>query len=333
MGNQYKMKTHEEFMEEILAIRPTINITGKYQGCNTPIQWFCDKGHECYTSPKMLKKGYGCRTCKYISMKQNRMITQEEIERRIYDINPNIKVVGEYLGQKEKLECECLFCNTVFKITPPHKNSQRLINCPVCSDGISYPNKLIRNVLQTFPVENMEYEYSPDWAKPYYYDAYFQFNGNEYVVEMDGGFHFKQGFKSGSRSETTEDIQARDREKDKLAKEHNVTMIRIDARESLLDYIKENILSSKLSILFDFSNFNWMNCHAKSMNSDVKETCDLYNKGYSVSEIAPLLNHNVTAIRDYLHKGIEIGWCNYIPRHNILVYDKHTLEKFMNLKK
>ena len=52
-----KKKTHEEFMEEILAIRPNINITGVYQGCNIPIQWFCEEGHECYTSPKMLKKG------------------------------------------------------------------------------------------------------------------------------------------------------------------------------------------------------------------------------------------------------------------------------------
>lgn len=252
---------------------------------------------------------------------------KKKLKKRISDINPNIKVIGKYLGQKERLECQCLLCDTVFKITPPHKNSQKPIWCPVCSDGISYPNKLIRNILQKLPVENLDYEYSPTWAKPYFYDTYFKFSGDEYIVEMDGGFHYDKYFNNNSKRENPKYVRERDNLKDVLAIKHNIKIIRIDSQKSEIDYIKKNILESELSTLFDFENFDWMDCHAKSMKSDIKEACDLYNKGYNVNEIATLLNHNVTSIRNYLHKGTEIGWCNYQPRNSFIVYDKHTLEK------
>lgn len=333
MGEKCVKKTHEQFMEEILAIRPNINITGIYQGCNIPIQWFCEEGHECYTSPKMLKKGYGCRTCKYISMKQNRMVTQEEIEKRIYDVNPNIRVTGKYLGQKERLECQCLLCDTVFKITPPHKNSQKPIWCPVCSDGISYPNKLIRNILQKLPIENLDYEYSPTWAKPYFYDTYFQFNGDEYIVEMDGGFHYDKYFNNNSKRENPKYVRERDDLKDVLAIEHNIKIIRIDSQKSEIDYIKKNILESELSTLFDFENFDWMDCHVKSMKSDVKEVCDLYNNGKDINEIASLVNHSESTIKSYLKKGNEIGWCEYFYKPNsFIVYSKYTLDELYRFK-
>ena len=63
--------------------------------------------------------------------------------------------------------------------------------CPVCSDGVSYPNKYVRNLLKQLPIENLEYEWKPEWGKQYSYDNYFIYNEKEYIVEADGAQHFK----------------------------------------------------------------------------------------------------------------------------------------------
>ena len=55
-----------------------------------------------------------------------------------------------------------------------------------CSDGISYPNKFSYELLSQLPVTNVIHEYNPHWLKPYRYDNYFEFDGDKYILEMDG---------------------------------------------------------------------------------------------------------------------------------------------------
>ena len=59
------------------------------------------------------------------------------------------------------------------------------LSCDVCGDGISYPNKFIRNLFKQLKLD-VKYEWRPEWIVPYYYDNYFEYNGNKYIVEMDG---------------------------------------------------------------------------------------------------------------------------------------------------
>lgn len=325
----FKKKTHEQFVEETMAIRPNIKIVGKYKGYDTPIEWICENGHDCCSKPYSIRKGQGCYACGYERVSQALMLSQEEIEKRIHNANPNVKVVGEYLGQKEKIKCQCLLCDSYFDLNIVNNIENKPIWCPVCSDGVSYPNKFIRNVLQKLPVENLKYEYQPEWAKPYFYDTYFQYKDKSYIIEMDGGFHYGNEFKiNGRKNKTFQEVQAVDYKKDELAFEHDIEMIRIEAKVSEMNYIKENILNSKLAELFDFTDFDWLYCHMKSTKSDVKTVCNLFNEGIDISEIALSVGCCETTAKEYLKKGNEFGWCNYIYRPSpIIVYDKHTLER------
>ena len=127
---------------------------------------------------------------------------------------------------------------------------------------------------------------------------------------MDGGFHYDQNF----GEQTPEKVIERDKIKEKLAKEHNIKLIRIDCQKSDKDYISKNILNSVLSKMFDLSNIDWNECHANSLKSIVKQSCDLYEEGYSSYKIAEILKCSVGTIMRYLKLGTELSWCDY-PRH------------------
>lgn len=250
--------------------------------------------------------------------------TQDEFVSEINKINPDIEVLGEYVNAFTKIKCRCKLCGAIFDIVPANIVHRNNISCPTCSDGISYPNKFVRNVLGKLPLQNLTYEYKIDGNNQYSYDDYFIYNSQEYVIEVDGAQHYEDG---KFWNDTSEEQQNRDKEKDELAKRNNIIVIRIDARKSDPLYLKDSIINSDLSSIVDLSNINWEECHTKSLNSLVKEVCDLYNDGYRNIDIVretKLGRHTVTK---YLKIGNELGWCKYINQlsKEIKVYDKNDM--------
>ena len=73
--------------------------------------------------------------------------TQDEFVSEINKINPDIEVLGEYVNAFTKIKCRCKLCGAIFDIVPANIVHRNNISCPTCSDGISYPNKFVRNVL------------------------------------------------------------------------------------------------------------------------------------------------------------------------------------------
>jgi len=101
--------------------------------------------------------------------------------------------------------------------------------------------------------------------------------------------------------------------KDRLAKEHDVILIRIDCLESNKEYISNSILNSELSKIFDLSNIDWNYCAEKAMKNIEKEVCDFYNISDDkypsyISQHFHIDRHTVVK---YLKHGMELGWCNY----------------------
>ena len=186
------------------------------------------------------------------------------------------------------------------------------IGC-TCSDKISYPNKFAYSFLdqlnEIYGFEYLEREYSPEWIGRKRYDNYFIYNGKEYILEMDGGWHKKDNKISG---QTKEESKAIDDYKDLKAREHGVEVIRIDCEKSELEFIKQNILNSELCELFDLSIIDWLECEESALNNRVKETCDLWNSGiHSTKEIAEIMKLNRSTVLSYLKKGSEYKWCSF----------------------
>ena len=205
-------------------------------------------------------------------------------------------------------------------------------SCPKCGDGISYPNKIGFNLLEQLGI-NFEFEYNPDWIKPKRYDFYFILNGKQYILEMDGYWHNNDNKLSG---QTAEESQAIDDYKDMKAKENGIEVIRIDCKISDLEYIKNNILTSKLNELFNLNNIDWLKCEEFACSSFVKIACDYWNSGIrNARKIGEIMKICRAVIIKYLKQGTELNLCCYnskqIMKENILNTIDYKKRKIIQL--
>ena len=322
-----RRKTHEEFIEEMESIDPNIEILGKYEKDNIKIKCRCKICEYIWdATPSNLLAGKRCRRCADNKRRKLYAIPQENFVNCIQTINQNIEIIGDYVNCHTKVLSKCKLCGSEFYINPDNVFTYKRINCPVCSDGISYPNKYIRNFLKQLPIENLEYEWKLKDYKQYSYDNYFVYNDTEYIVEADGAQHYQKN-KFGKWK--PDEVQERDKIKNELATNHNIKMIRIDCQKSEANYIKEKILCSELSSIFDLSNIDWDLCNREALNSLVKQVCDLYKDGYRNIDIVNELQLDRHTVTKYLKIGSELGWCRYINqlKKEIYVFDKTTMEK------
>lgn len=201
----------------------------------------------------------------------------------------------------KSLDFVCDICGKDFKMSPNGFG----FNFPCeCYSSDSYPNRLIQEVFNQLKIpyirELRKCHFS--WCGKYRYDLYFEINDIAYIVEMDGFFH------------KDEKLEV-DRIKDDLAIANNVKVIRIDCdydkMENRLQYIKDNILKSKLAMIFDLSNINWDDIDMKLLTSSItKEICDLRNQGFTNKEITDILNTSVSVVDSHLKIGKNNGLLN-----------------------
>ena len=306
--------THEGFIEKLKKqnkhfANGEFVIMDQYVNYSTKLHCKCFLGHTWAVTPAhLLHDGYGCPFCygNAIWKGFNDLWTvRADVAELLKNPDDGYRF-GQYSNQKTEFvcpKCNCIVIKSVDSV------SRQGLSCSICSDGISYPNKFGRALLKQLPVEYVQYEYSPEWARPYRYDNFFKYKGKSYILEMDGAFHFED--KPYSRSSLKERMQV-DNIKTKNAINKGIVVIHIDCRISKFDYIKESVLQSPLAQLFNLSLIDWNLCDKASCNSLVKMACDLYMSGvYSTKTIGEVLCVTRKAVVDYLKRGSRVGWCNY----------------------
>lgn len=264
-----------------------------------------------------LMNNLGCAVC------SNRRIvigyndintTNPELARLLW--NPEDGYKYTYQSNKS-VDFKCPNCQS--KVANKSINSvcNQGLSCPRCSDGVSYPEKVMYNILyQTDEV--FEYQKIFNWAMDKKYDYYIPIL--KCLIELHGGQHYREANNWRSfDDEQQNDITKRDLAFDygKVDVEHYIV---IDCSVSELKYIKNNILNSKLSRLLDFSKVNWAIVGEFSAGSLVKTVCDLWKESEDVvtSEIVTKTGLSRTTVIRYLKKGKELGWCNYDPREEMV---------------
>lgn len=214
----------------------------------------------------------------------------------------------------KKLKFKCLDCGRVkdklMAINTLY--NRKSISC-ICNDGISYPEKFIYSILEqlnitfVFQLTNKNFE----WCNKYKYDFYFELDNKKYIIEADGKFH---KFDNNMNGQTKEESKSIDDEKDRLAEEHEIEVIRINCELSDLCFIKNKVLKSKLNKLFNLKQIKWSKCEDFALSNLVKKVCKIKrdNPDISTIEIGKTIKiHQSTVIR-YLKKGNEIwDWVNY----------------------
>lgn len=184
------------------------------------------------------------------------------------------------------------------------------INCS-CKDGVSYPNKVMFNVLSQLDIK-FTTEYSPEWIKPKRYDFYFNLSNKKYILEMDGYFHSNYNSMS---NQTADESKAIDNYKDSQARLHGIEVIRIDCNygnNDRFDYIKQDIVD-KLNKLFDLSVIDWNSCGEYALNNLVKLACEykMNNPNLTTGDISNIMGYCSGTILKWLKQGAEINLCFY----------------------
>lgn len=310
-----RRKTNEEFQEELRKLREQghdVYTDDEYTGNKTMMDFYCSKGHHWPSNANRVFSGHQyCPIClnRRVLVGYNDLwTTHKEIAMLLQD--PQVGYEHTY-GSKYKTYFICPVCgNLIFKTIKEVCN--RGLGCQRCGDTISYPNKFMRAMLSQLDVQNVDYEYSPPWLRPYLYDNYFEINDICYVLEADGGLG--HGYKKfGSNEIDTTGIE-RDAIKDKRAQEHHVNVIRVDccySSDNKYEYIKQHIIDSELSRIVDLSCVDWDKCHAEALSSLVYKCADLYNAGYSIGDIKYRLGYGNWAIGSWLKQATIIGLCDY----------------------
>ena len=265
-----------------------------------------DCGYE-YYSPrgKIISRKDKCALCSgrvVVRGVNDLYTTSPHIIKYLYDKNDGYKYSK---GSNKKVMCVCPFCGYKKEV-----NICNLINhsfyCDICSDNISYPNKVFINILQQLNV-NFIAEYSPEWIGKKRYDFYLKdYNA---IIEADG----KQHIEECKFMIPFEEQNKIDKYKDLMAFENNIKMIRIDCSKSEINFIKDNILKSELSKLLDFSNIDWTEVEKFTTSNLLLKACQLKKENdlYTTSEIGKILSISQGTISRWLKIGNDLGLCKY----------------------
>ena len=209
--------------------------------------------------------------------------------------------------KKEYFICPC--CGTkIYKVVRSVYHYG--FKCSVCSDGISYPEKIVSNLLRQLSVDFV-YDNSYEWSNGKRYDFYIK--DLSLIIETHGLQHYSDKKHFNNTHQYTE--QENDIYKTELAIQNGIqNYIELDCRYSDFKYIKNSILNSNLSNIFDLSLINWDTLSKDCLKSKVIEVCNVYNSGIkNTVEIARLFGLSSSTVSDYLRRCDEAGLCHYKP--------------------
>lgn len=131
-----KPYTQNDFIHKMNLINPNIEILGEYSNSHSRIQVRCKTCDNIwYPQAYQLIQGSGCPECGKILAVKNRKgktakKSTEQFINELSLVNKSITVVGEYTGNKNKINCLCKVCGNKWEANP-----YCLLNgtgCPSC---------------------------------------------------------------------------------------------------------------------------------------------------------------------------------------------------------
>lgn len=284
-------------------------------------------GHISYSE---INKGRGCPICanKIVVTGINDIATTNPSVALLFEDEKDTKKYTQFSNKYVYFKCPTCGAKLYKKIRDV---STYGLVCNICSDGISYPNKVIFNMLSqvcTVHKNNQQLQFfEPEktfsWAinvddnddglcGSKRYDFYIPFD-DPIIIEAHGRQHIENVWVSLNKMKHVRDEIKNDIIKHDLAIKNGIKenhYIVLDCQKSDINFIKESILSSALPALLNFSadDIDWLQCDKFATSSRVFEACAIWNSGiHKVKDIANNMKVSVTTIYKYIHKGIELG--------------------------
>lgn len=275
-------------------------------GSSQKVWWICDMGHENDALVIVKVNGHKCRYCSgHDALRgfNDMWTTNPELAKLLDDPEDGYSHTQK---SDRPLDWKCPHCQTTRKNKSPKIVYNNGLGCPYCSDGKSYPEKFISQLLKELEVR-FEWEKEFSWLKGRRYDFYL--NDLDTIIEVHGMQHYKVG--ETSNWNKRENIQQVDKLKMKTAENKVKNYIVLDASESSLEHMKNSIKQSEIPKIVDIENIDWVEIEKLSLNSLLIRACGMWEGGVSTKEISHSLSVNEPTIKRYLKRGKKIGLCEY----------------------
>ena len=179
------------------------------------------------------------------------------------------------------------------------------VTCPYCSDGVSYPERFLANMLKSINV-CFDFQREFSWSDGKFYDFYIP--SLNMIIETHGKQHYTNTWSTGVDKNQKMTIQDNDSYKHMLATKHGVSCyVVLDCRCSDGDYIRQSILDSELNTLFDLSSVIWNDISIKSSSSVFIQAIDMFRSnidGYTILNELPV---SAYTLNRYVKKAKKMG--------------------------
>ncbi len=121
-----KHLTREEYVERLSVANPNIELTGNFLGVSKKTMHKCKIDNwEWSAYPDLLLLGHGCPKCA-----GNLKLTPEEFANRVYAINKDVEIVGQYINMDTQVLCRCKIDGHIWPAYP--RVLLRGGGCPMC---------------------------------------------------------------------------------------------------------------------------------------------------------------------------------------------------------
>lgn len=218
-------KSHEQFVNELQAVQPSLAVIGHYKNAKTPVKCRCAIcGHMWNAQPTNLLQGYGCPECKRITVKQKQLKPHSQFVADIHRINPDIDVVSEYKGARDLIQLRCSICGEVWSVMASNAISHAC-GCPTCN--ASHGEKAIAAHLRSMGITYVPQHRFPDLVGV----GGVQLSYDFYIPDLNVLIEFQGQYHDGTvKSQTAEQLTTQiehDRRKRKYADDNGLRLIEI----------------------------------------------------------------------------------------------------------
>lgn len=310
-----KKRTHKEYVAQVAQLNPNIEVVEEYIKRHTPILHKCKiDGHEWNPTPGNILRGYKCPVCSHRTIGKNfeNSIWTSEYKEFFANYLTEEQMKTAMPNSSKPITMICPDCGRQKAISPNRLFRTHSLGC-ICSDGVSYPNKFIYSLLNQLDIEYKP-EYTFEWSDKRRYDIYIP--TLNCIIENHGEQHYDNSF-THLDSRTLEEEQANDKHKRELALKNGIEQyIILDCRRSNIDWLKNSILNSILSKIFNLSTIDWIKCHEFACSNLINVAADWWNKGIGIYAIVKEMKLSDTTVVRYLKQATECGLCNYTKENS-----------------
>lgn len=275
------------------------------KGSKKKAWWIGNCGHEWESVIRIRVSGCGCPYCSNIRILKgfnDMWTTNPELAKMLVNPEDGYKYTQ---NSNEKTDWKCLNCNNILKSKNINNVKRVGLYCPRCSDKMKFPEKIMYHTLIKLDME-FDCQKTFKWSKGRIYDFYIP--SLDCIIETHGVQHYKQS----RRGRSLQEEQMNDKYKHSLATKNGIKKyIIIDCRTSDFEYIKNNMINSKLGHLLNMEVVDWLEIERLSQKSIYIEFLNLWNRGLTLAEISNVTKYSRNTISMILRNFEKMNMCKY----------------------